>query len=55
MCPNRPEFIWNYWIAYISRLFWIQVKDLDAMASKCPYKAYLTKSTGTSFIQDEIC
>ena len=24
------------------------------MASKCPYKAYLTKRTGTSFIQDEI-
>ena len=42
-------------VTYISRLFWIQVKDVDSMASKCPYKAYLTKSTGTSFIQDEIC
>ena len=40
-------------VAYILRLFWIQVKDLKAMALKCPYTAYLTKSMGTSFIQDE--
>ena len=33
--------------------FWVEM-GVEAMASKCHYKAYLTKSTGTSFIQDEI-
>ena len=53
MCPNLPGFIRNGWLTSLTD-FESELK-IYTVVSWCPYKAYLNRRAGTSFIQDEIC